>query len=329
MSTKNNPIDSSLKKTGWTTRWFGSRMLVADKVSLEQRSTYILPTKAGFLMFAVIILMMIGATNYQNNLAFLLTFLIAAIGLVSILFTFKNLQGLIFSKGQALSVCMGEEVFVNVLVQSQSQASHHTIAISFEEQSCYYCDVNNPNGTTVSLSIMTNHRGWFYLPRIKVSSDFPFGLLGVWSWFKFSTPILIYPKPIEPSLAMSSGNFDEDEGQQVVSGIDDLYGLKTYQSGDPVSRIDWKALARERGLFTKEFVSYQNNDLVFSWNDFISIDDELRLSYLTHLIIAASKSNLEYSLIMPSQKIDKNSGELHRRQCLELLALYGLVERVK
>jgi len=140
--------------------------------------------------------------------------------------------------------------------------------------------------------------------------------------------VLVYPKPIEPALHATSGSQDEDDGLRFVSGIDDLYGLKTYQTGDPISRIDWKAVARERGVFTKEFVSYQNHDLVFNWSDFVSIDDELKLSYLCHLVLEASKNNLEYSLLMPAQKIEKNSGELHRRQCLESLALHGAVGEV-
>ena len=301
-------------------------MPIADTVILQQRSTYILPTRAGFLMFAVILLMMIAATNYQNNLAFLLTFLIVSIGLVSILFTFKNLQGLIFKAGSIESVCAGETIQVYVHVSSQSNQSHMTIGAGFSHNAIFYLDVDAAGGSQFILPIKSKKRGWFYLPRIMATSSFPFGLLRVWTWFKFKSPILVYPQPIEPPVEGGLGNSEEEEGSRNISGIDDLYGLKTYQPGDPISRIDWKALARERGLFSKEFVAYQSQELVFNWNDYTSAEDELKLSYLCYLVVDACKNNYEYSLIIPGARIEKNSGELHRRKCLEALAMYGMAE---
>ena len=44
---------------------------------LGRRYIYILPTGAGVLLGVVLMLMLLGALNYQNNLALLLTFLMA------------------------------------------------------------------------------------------------------------------------------------------------------------------------------------------------------------------------------------------------------------
>jgi len=307
-------------------KWFGSRMPIADTIKLEQRSTYILPTKAGMLMAGVVLLMMIGATNYQNNLAFMLTFMIASIGLVSILFTFNNLQGLLFKAGATKSVYVGESLAVIIHVMSQSGQSHMTIGAGFSKEKLFFVDVDGANGNQFNLSIPVNKRGWFYLPRIMATSSFPFGLLRVWTWFKFASPILIYPQPIEPPINGDQKGSDEDESQSPISGIDDLYGLKTYQPGDSLSRVDWKALARERGLFTKEFVSYQSQDFIFDWNDFSSANDELKLSYLCYLVKQASHCNYEYALRLPNVRIDKNSGENHQVKCLRALAKHGLSE---
>ena len=325
-TTANNPsrmIDGlSFKRR--LSQWFGNRMPIADTIILQQRSTYILPTKAGMLMVAIVLLMMIGATNYQNNLAFLLTFMIISIGLVSILFTFNNLQGLLFKTGATKSVYAGESLMVITRVMSQSGQSHMTIGAGFNKKELFFVDVDDVQGNQFSLPITASKRGWFYLPRIMATSSFPFGLLRVWSWFKFCSPILIYPNPIEPPVNGDQKGADEDEGESSKSGVDDLYGLKTYQPGDSISRIDWKAFARERGLFTKEFVSYQSQDFVFDWSDFPSADDELKLSYLCYLVKEASHCNYEYSLRLPNISIDKNSGDNHQVKCLRALATHGL-----
>ena len=91
-----------------------------------------------------------------------------------------------------------------------------------------------------------------------------------------------------------------------------------------MSRIDWKALARERGLFSKEFVAYQSQTLVFDWDDFPATEEELRLSYLCFLVVDASKNNYEFSLRLAGTSIANSSGNHHTKQCLEALALFGL-----
>lgn len=326
MKNINNNLQELTKESTKNTlakKFFGSRMPVGDSVKLEQRSTYILPTRAGLLMFGVIFLMMVGATNYQNNLAFLLTFMIVSIGLVSILFTFRNLQGLSFKKGAVESVFAGELLQLVVHSTSQSNQNHMTIGVGFNKNDIYYLDINSNNAGQFYLPIKSQERGWLHLPRLMATSSFPFGLLRVWTWFQFETPVLIYPKPIEPPFETGQGEADEGENNK-MAGSDDLYGLKSYQSGDPITRIDWKALARERGLFSKEFVAYQSQDLVFSWNDFSTTEDELKLSYLSYLVNEASKKNYQYSLVLPQVKLEKNSGVNHRQQCLQALAMYGL-----
>jgi uncharacterized protein (DUF58 family) len=309
-------------------QFFGNRMPIADTVKLQQKSTYILPTRAGFLLVGIILLMMIAATNYQNNLAFLLTFLILSLGLVSILFTFKNLQGLIFKIGMVESVFASQMLQVCIHLSSQSKQNHFTIGTGLSDSSVYFTDVLSEHDNQIIIPIQSQYRGWFKLPRIMATSSFPFGLLKVWTWFQFATPVLIYPKPIEPPVKAEQGGYDEEEGATKVSGSDDLYGLKNYQAGDPISRIDWKALARERGLFSKEFVAYQSQDLVFDWSDFPTVEKELRLSYLCYLVVEASKCNYEYSLRLPETYIPKDSGEQHKKKCLRALALFELEKKV-
>ena len=304
-------------------------MPISDTVRLKQKSTYILPTRAGFLLVAIIILMMIAATNYQNNLAFLLTFLILSLGLVSILFTFKNLQGLIFKIGLVESVFANQKLQVNIHISSQAKQNHFTIGTGLSASTVYFCDVMAEHDNRIVIPIPSQHRGWFQLPRIMATSSFPFGLLKVWTWFQFASPVLVYPTPIEPPLKTEQGGYEEEEGTTKISGSDDLYGLKTYQAGDPISRIDWKALARERGLFSKEFVAYQSQELVFDWNDFPTTDTEMRLSYLCYLVVEASKCNYEYSLRLPEKYINKDAGEQHKRQCLEALALYDVEKKAE
>ncbi len=298
-------------------------MPVSDSVALEQRSTYILPTKAGLFLSGVLLLMMIGATNYQNNLAFMLTFLTASIGMVSIIFTFKNLQGLRFKKGQTDSVCAGEKLHLKINVESQVKQTHLAIGIGLSKDDTYYSDFSPNSSNQIEIAIPTRKRGWLELPRLIATTQFPFGLLRAWAWFKFSSPVLIYPQPICPPSESGASQTSDEENAELDRGQEELYGLKNYQQGDPISRIDWKAVAREKGIFTKDFVDYQSKDTIFSWNDYSGYPQENILSYLCYLVIEASQDHKEFALELPSQTITNNSGDAHLRKCLIALATFG------
>jgi len=296
-------------------------MPVADQVKLSQRATYIFPTGAGFLLAAILVLMMIGATNYQNNMAFLLTFLICGVGLVSILVTFRNLHGLSLKKHAVSEAIAGEPFWVTVAVKTNDGRPREFISMGFEGEAKVLFDCPGDSYTEVPLICSADKRGWFELPRIHIQSTYPFGLLRVWSWFQFHSPVLVYPKAVQPPSAQNYfGDKDGPEGK-VTAGSDELYGLRPYQVGDLLSRIDWKSYARERGLNTREFVAYHSDELSFDWRAFADVDFELCISFLTWQVTQAAAKELPYSLRLPGVTIDRDDGPEHLARCLRELAL--------
>jgi hypothetical protein len=57
--------------------WFLSRRPPSDTLELTQRNVYIVPSTAGWMLGATLLLLLIGSINYQLNLGYLLTFLLA------------------------------------------------------------------------------------------------------------------------------------------------------------------------------------------------------------------------------------------------------------
>ncbi len=57
--------------------WFLSRRPPSDIVELTQRNVYIVPTRAGWMLAATLLVLLIASINYQLNLGYLLTFMLA------------------------------------------------------------------------------------------------------------------------------------------------------------------------------------------------------------------------------------------------------------
>ena len=65
-------------------KWFESRIPPRDTTTLTQRSVYIVPSRAGWMLALTLLVLLVGSINYQLNLGYVLTFLLAGSALVGV-----------------------------------------------------------------------------------------------------------------------------------------------------------------------------------------------------------------------------------------------------
>ena len=57
--------------------WWLARLPAAAEHALTHRNLYVLPTRPGWMLGLTLLLLLVGSINYQLNLGYLLTFLLA------------------------------------------------------------------------------------------------------------------------------------------------------------------------------------------------------------------------------------------------------------
>lgn len=304
-------------------RWLARRIPPAASVRLNQRRIFILPSRVGGAFAVALLLMLLVGINYQNSLAYGLTFLLMAVFVVTILHTYRNLAGLVLKAGGGAAVFVGEQARFRVRLESRER-EHQAIALGWPPAELMLRDVPRKGQSEVELSLPATRRGWLRPERLRVESRFPLGLLVAWSWVDLDQAVLVYPQPLEGDLPLSAGLGDEqEEGLRVFGqGADDFQGLREYQPGDSKRRLDWKAYSRGQGLLVKDFAMLSGRDL---WLDFDSLggDSETRLSLLCHWVLQLSQRQQAFGLQLPGQVIAPDYGEDHRDACLRALALFG------
>jgi len=85
---------------------------------LNIRRIYILPTRQGVLFFFLLIAMLFGAINYNNSLAYMLTFLLGSLYMITILHTYRNLAGLSIRGTRPEPVFAGSNARFPVVINS-------------------------------------------------------------------------------------------------------------------------------------------------------------------------------------------------------------------
>ncbi|THB76463.1 MAG: DUF58 domain-containing protein [Desulfobacteraceae bacterium] len=293
-------------------------------VELMRRQIYILPTALGLVFLTILAGMLVGAVNYNNNLGFLLTFLLGSMAFISIFHTYKNLAGLTIVSGRAQSVFAGEIAVFELFIKSAGN-DRFSIRFQLETGEDVTTDIESGRINSLLLSVPTIRRGVLIPESLLVTSRYPLGLFYGWSRFKPDIECLVYPSPIAASFekgAGASNQVNRSGQQEQSSGVEDFNDLRAYRPGDSMGRIFWKAFSRGRGLVTKTYTGTGGQAVMLDWHLLKDIDAEKRLGLLCHGVLTANQRKQAFGLRIPGVLIEQNTGDLHEKTCLKALALY-------
>jgi len=293
-----------------------------NEVMLGTRQIYILPNRHGLLFVLVLVALALAAVNYNNALAYLLTFLLASMAVVSLLHAQRNLLKLRVTAAGGDPVFAGEPAALRVCLHNDSTA-RYALRLESRPASLAPFDVPAHDTRCVVLSIATQSRGWLDCPPLTLASVYPLGITRAWSRrLVLPARCLVYPKPAAESTWQTATGTEGESPPGFMQDGDDFTGLRAYQPGDAPSRISWKTLARGQGVHTKEFRASLIESVWLDWDAFAPRDTETRLSLLCRAALDAEDSGLAYGLRLPGVLLEPDSGAAHCHRCLEALALY-------
>ena len=304
-------------------RWWHGRLALTDNLQLTQRNVYILPTRAGWMLTATLIVLLITSINYQLNLGYLFTFLLAGCAAAGMVVCHNTLRGLNLHLQPPPPLFANALATLDVTLTNTRRAPRCAIGVALEETRQWaWADAPGQGQATVRISFQPPRRGLHPAPTLMAETRYPLGTFRVWTVWRPAAQVLVYPAPeaLPPPLppgepragaglaggARASGEFD---------------GVRAYQYGDPMKLIVWKKFAKSDELVSRDTVHMQRQEL---WLDFARaghLDTEARLSRLAAWVLAADAQGLDYGLRLRGVEIAPDSGAAHRLRCLEALAL--------
>ncbi|MES2071446.1 MAG: DUF58 domain-containing protein [Pseudomonadota bacterium] len=306
----------------------------AGEVFLKQRRVFTLPGKSGWMFVLLLIVLFIAATNYSLSLGFALTFVLGACAWVNAFLTFRNLAYLHLLAGPVQPVFAGEEAQFTLHLINRRKHHRYAVWIGFaghghQEQAL---DIAADSRASVQLSAQTTERGWLPIPRVRLQTWFPLGLLRAWSTWLPDTRALVYPQPEVHAPPLPYAGSSQADGQG-HAGHEDFSGVRAYQTGDALKHLAWKHIARLDStsggqLVTKEFTGGSASDLMLDYDSLPrSMDVELKLSRLTRWVLEADAGALPYAFRIGATAYPARAGQAHRLDCLRALALFEMGQR--
>jgi uncharacterized protein (DUF58 family) len=329
---------SALSKRFWT--WWQSRLPLTDTLTLTQRNVYILPTRAGWMLAMTLLVLLVASINYQLNLGYLLTFMLAGAAVVGMHVTHGNLRGITMNliagpagstsaSGSFHQIFAGSTANIEVRLSHTRKSQRPSVGLALLDAEhaphWAWADVPAQGTSIVHVAFKAKRRGLQRIPNLQAETRYPLGTFRVWTVWRPKSEVLIYPtpEPHAPPLPLGeprSGGAGAARMQQ--SGEFD--GARAYRRGDPLKLVVWKKAAKSDELVSRDTQQAQRYELVLDYaacHSSSSADHEAKLSRLTAWTLAADKLGADFGLRLPGREIKPSSGEAHKRACLEALAL--------
>ena len=130
--------------------WFQARLPRQDITVLTQRNVYIVPTRPGFMLAATLLVLLVASINYQLNLGYLLTFLLAGSALIGMHLCHGTLRGLTLQLQPVDAGFMGSGTTIAIDLVSARRRVRHGIGLSVHGSDHWvWTDVPGQGRTTV------------------------------------------------------------------------------------------------------------------------------------------------------------------------------------
>lgn len=288
----------------------------------KKRSYALRPTRYGLIFLLMLMALLIGSINHNNNFGYLLTFLLGGIVLVSLAHTFSNLQDISITPVPVKPVFAGDAAHISFLLHSTKPAKPG-IKGRLDHFFCDPVDLVDSDSAKIKIPVPTLERGILHKESVTLVTDFPLGLMEMHTTLPISVSYLVYPAPIPGAFITDKVNGAEGEGIAAsFEGETDFSELSPYRVGDDIRRIHWKSLAAGKDLHTVKYEESYVAGTMFSLNILPGANVETKLGRLCHMILTAESQGMKYGLALDDLVITQSKGASHRNACLKALALY-------
>ncbi|WP_374340141.1 DUF58 domain-containing protein [Methyloversatilis sp.] len=296
-------------------------------LTLDRRRIFVLPTAVGLVWGGALLAMLLTAINYTLSLGFALVFMLAGLGQVALLHTFRNLLALHLREAPPEPVFVGQPALFTLWLDNDAARARPALQLDMEGAQPVRLDIGAGEQRSARLARPTRTRGWCAPARVRLGTRYPLGLIRAWSYVQPQQRCLVYPQPENGRPPLPDTGAGAAGLRPRGDGSEEFASLRDHRAADSPRHVAWKAWARapDGALLTKQFEGQDGGEL---WLDFAllppDLSDERKLARLTGWVLDADAAGLRYGLALPGQRIAPDTGPAQRARALRALALHGL-----
>ena len=291
--------------------------------AVQRRRIYILPTRFGLMLAALLMAMLIAGLNYASNLALGFAFLIASLGIVAMHHCHRNLLDLNVATDSSADGFAHDSAALRFRISNASRFDRHDLELRCGDADPAVFAITAGCGQIIALSVPTSGRGIAQLPQWELRTRFPFGWFRAWTYVQAPIEIYVAPAPHgDRPMPTSSGGTALQRNEGRADGEEEFAGLRAYQPGDALKHMAWKVVARCQDPAVRHYADLRANPEWLDWDSLPGLEPETRLQQLSRWILECDSLGRKFGLRIPGATVEPGTGAQQRRACLRALAVF-------
>ena len=281
---------------------------------LTKKNLYIFPNLNGFKLAVFIFFAFASSIFYQNNVGLLISIILFIIYFISIIISYQNLVSIRIDPINYL-VPNNKNVYLSFFIQSLNKKDRLNLNFFLDKEKLQNFDLIS--GKEINIKYFFKKRGVQDMPRIKLESVFPFGIIKAFGTVKLKQKLFIYPEPIKPPSFLISSL----EKQNLKNDIDyEFETIEEQKESENLSRISWRHYSTMKKLFIKKFLRIDNNDqILIDIEKLESSNFELSLSYASYLIEYFYNEKKKFALKYKNFTSNYSKSLKHKNELLKFI----------
>lgn len=313
--------------------WYARRHGVDDlPVKIERRRIYIVPSRFGLMLTALLIAMLIAGLNYSSNLGLAFAFFMTSTVLVAMHHCHRNLLGLTVDVKLEVDALAGTDAIFFFMLRNESAVDRCDVEVRLGSASDSPRSLVEATHSVaigcyeeVMLAVPVIDRGVRRFSQFELRTTYPFGWFRAWTYVQAPLTAFVAPSPGGnrplPAVTAATGESARSESR----GEEDFAGLRSYTPGIPLKHMAWKTLARGGEASVRVYSDLGARPEWLEWSSLDGLDTEARLSQLSRWILECETGHQRpYGLRIPGVDIPPGRGPAHRWRCLRALACHGM-----
>ncbi len=316
-------------------RWALRRHPPGDATVLGHGNVYILPAREAVGFMVLLAVLLVASINYQLNLGYAFTFLLAGSALASMSVTHGALRGirLQVDDGTRAPLFAARPGTIPVRMECSGQTRWGLVLSIRGDAGPTFIDLASGLPSVVQARWTPARRGLQPWPALILETRYPLGLWRAWTIWRPPGTAAVCPTPetdppaLPPAPDLAAGS--------TAAADADPDALRAYRPGDPMRLIAWKPSIRadvdgsSGALIVRTATARAPMGPVWlDWDALpAGLGPEARLSRLCAWVLRCADANVPFGMRLPGARIAAASGALHHRRCLEALAACKPAER--
>ena len=287
------------------------------------------PNRHAIMLALVILAVWYAGETQSNGAVFLLGFLLAAMALLSWLHARANLRGLEIRAGSVSAARAGQIVSVPVELRAKGREARGVEVSAPGARAPWLVPRVEADGRPVhgALRVVAREAGARTSLAVVARSRFPLGIFTAEYHAEIAVAQTVHPRPegelpLPPPLPSPKGREAHalaTSGSRGEGG--DFTGVRSWQKGDSLRHVDWKAVARERPLMVKTWGGDPAGETWLVWTD-MSLPESRRAGQIARWIEQCAAEDRAFGLRLPDRAIAPSRGTAHVKACLDALSAF-------